>query len=144
MTAASTFHILPSSFPQHSTHSQWSSGRWAYCLWRDVISIRHKTKWGHTVGRCLFTCCRASLWLTRLREPSATAPAATRQRQDPSRTGWRFHSTRGLRLRLKRADGFHGLHRAPRTFRETAGALQRSPMAPTWPGTNAARDYWNL
>jgi hypothetical protein len=33
-------------------------------LCRDVISIRHQTKWGHAVGRCLFTCCRANLWLT--------------------------------------------------------------------------------
>ena len=57
----SAFCFLLSAFFPHM--------RWV-CCWRDVISIRRRTKRGQTVGRRFFSCDRASLWLTRLPGPS--------------------------------------------------------------------------
>ena len=56
-SSATARSLLPGFSISYSTRSQSSNVRWV-CCWRDVISIRRRTKW----GRRFFTCDRVNLW----------------------------------------------------------------------------------
>jgi hypothetical protein len=81
--------LLGFSIP-YSARSQSSNVRWV-CCWRNVISIRRRTKWAQTVGRHFLTCERANLWSDpfsgqrgQVRAPSSgSEPRPTPSRKSP-------------------------------------------------------------
>jgi hypothetical protein len=68
LSLLSAFRFQVSAFQGFSflLRGQSSNVRWV-CCWRELVLVRHRTKWLQTAGRCFFTDDRVTLWVTRLR-----------------------------------------------------------------------------